>query len=295
MSALIDVDQLRTFIAIVETGSFTKAAEVVHKTQSAVSMQMKRLEERLGKPIFARDGRASKLTEDGERLLDYARRIIKLNVEALAAFDDAELTGRVRLGLPDDYADRYLPEIMARFSRAYPSVELTVMCEPSVELVERIDAQRARSRHRHRLRHARARRRMFRRERLLWVTSNRHSTHLEEPLPLALGRPSCGWRRAAIECLETIGRPHHIALHQRQRQRGRVRGAVGAGGVGVSGIGTAARHARAQSRRTDFPELPGCRVGLVRNPHESLALADALAEHIISSLDNLSEAAQAAE
>jgi DNA-binding transcriptional LysR family regulator len=139
MSALIDVDQLRTFIAIVETGSFTKAAEVVHKTQSAVSMQMKRLEERLGRPIFARDGRASKLTEDGERLLDYARRIIKLNVEALAAFDDAELTGRVRLGLPDDYADRYLPEIMARFSRAYPGVELTIMCEPSVELVDLID------------------------------------------------------------------------------------------------------------------------------------------------------------
>ena len=139
MSALIDVDQLRTFIAIVETGSFTKAAEVVHKTQSAVSMQMKRLEERLGKPIFARDGRASKLTEDGERLLDYARRIIKLNVEALHAFDDAELTGRVRLGLPDDYADRYLPEIMARFSRAYPGVELTVSCQPSSELIALIN------------------------------------------------------------------------------------------------------------------------------------------------------------
>ena len=85
MNALIDVDQLRTFIAIVETGSFTKAADVVHKTQSAVSMQMKRPEERLDRAIFARDGRASKLTEDGERLLDYARRIIKLNVEALAA------------------------------------------------------------------------------------------------------------------------------------------------------------------------------------------------------------------
>src|SRR6266849_9070377 len=140
MNALIDIDQLRTFIAIVETGSFTRAADVVHKTQSAVSMQMKRLEERLGRPIFARDGRASKLTEDGERLLDYARRIVKLNVEALAAFNDAELTGRVRLGVPDDYADRYLPEIMARFSRAYPGVELTVVCEPSTALVDRIDA-----------------------------------------------------------------------------------------------------------------------------------------------------------
>src|SRR5215207_1776506 len=140
MSALIDVDQLRTFIAIVETGSFTRAADIVHKTQSAVSMQMKRLEERLGRAIFARDGRASKLTEDGERLLDYARRIIKLNVEALSAFNDAQLTGRVRLGLPDDYADRYLPEIMARFSRAYPGVELTVICEPSTDLIKHIDA-----------------------------------------------------------------------------------------------------------------------------------------------------------
>src|SRR5438552_14242195 len=139
MTTLLDVDQLRTLIAIAETGSFTRAAEAVHKTQSAVSMQMKRLEERLDRPIFARDGRASKLTEDGGRLLDYARRIIKLNVEAIGAFSDAELSGRVRLGVPDDYADRYLPDIMARFSRAYPGAELTVMCEPTVDLVERID------------------------------------------------------------------------------------------------------------------------------------------------------------
>ena len=177
MSALMDVDQLRTFIAIVETGSFTKAAEIVHKTQSAVSMQMKRLEERLGKPIFARDGRASKLTEDGERLLDYARRIVKLNIEALSAFDDAEFTGRVRLGLPDDYADRYLPEIMARFSRAYPNVELTIMCEPSIELTERIDSNELDLAIITNCETSRASE-TFRRERLLWVTTKRHSIHL---------------------------------------------------------------------------------------------------------------------
>src|ERR1700751_2491724 len=139
MTALLDVDQLRTFIAIAETGSFTRAADVVHKTQSAVSMQMKRLEERVERPIFARDGRASKLTEDGERLLDYARRIVKLNVETLAAFSDEELSGRVRLGVPDDYADRYLPEIMARFSHSYPAVELSVICAAPVHLLELID------------------------------------------------------------------------------------------------------------------------------------------------------------
>src|SRR5229473_2934901 len=139
MNSLLDVDQLRTFLAIVETGSFTRAAEIVHKTQSAVSMQMKRLQERLERPIFARDGRASRLTEDGERLLDYARRIVKLNAEAVNSIANAALSGRVRLGVPDDYADRYLPEIMARFSRSHPLVELTVLCEPTAQLVELID------------------------------------------------------------------------------------------------------------------------------------------------------------
>jgi DNA-binding transcriptional LysR family regulator len=293
MTALIDIDQLRTFIAIVETGSFTKAADIVHKTQSAVSMQMKRLEERLDRPVFARDGRASKLTEDGERLLDYARRIVKLNLEALAAFSDAELTGRARLGVPDDYADRYLPEIMARFSRAYPSVELTVICEPSVDLLERIDAneldlaiitttesQRPVE--------------TFRRERLLWVTSNRHPTHREDPLPLALGRPSCGWRRIALECLETTRRPHRILYTT--SNAGAVAAAVLAGlAVSVLPESGLRPGMRVLNPADGFPELPFCRIGLVRNQHEASALADALAEHIVSSLDNLSEAAQAAE
>jgi DNA-binding transcriptional LysR family regulator len=140
MAILLDIDQLRTFMAIADTGSFTRAADVVFKTQSAVSMQMKRLEERIGKSLFERDGRASRLTEDGERLLDYARRIVKLNLEAVSAFATAELTGRVRLGVPDDYADRYLPEILARFSRSNPRAEVTVICEPSSMLAERIQA-----------------------------------------------------------------------------------------------------------------------------------------------------------
>ncbi len=293
MTALIDIDQLRTFIAIAETGSFTKAADVVNKTQSAVSMQMKRLEERIERPIFARDGRASKLTEDGQRLLDYARRIVKLNIETLAAFSDAELSGRVRLGVPDDYADRYLPEIMARFSRAYPGVELTVVCEPSVDLLERIDAndldlaivtncESKRSSE------------TFRRERLLWVTSNRHPTHLEERVPLALGRPTCSWRRMAIEKLEAIGRDYRLLYAS--SSAGAVAAAVLAGlAVSVLPESGLRPGMRVLSSKDNFPELPECRIGLVRSAHKSSALADALAGHIISSLDNLSEAAQAAE
>jgi DNA-binding transcriptional LysR family regulator len=292
MTVLLDIDQLRTFIAIAETGSFTKAAEVVNKTQSAVSMQMKRLEERIERPIFARDGRASKLTEDGSRLLDYARRLVKLNVETISAFSDAALSGRVRLGVPDDYADRYLPEIMARFSRAYPSVELTVLCEPSVDLLERIDGNEidlAIVTNCESKRTAET----FRRERLLWVTSNRHSTHLEERLPLALGRPSCSWRRTAIERLESVGRPYRVLYSS--SNAGAVAAAV-LSGLAVSVLAESGLRPgmRVLTAAVGFPELPSCRVGLVRNAHDSSTLADALAEHIVSSLDNLSEA-QAAE
>lgn len=293
MTALIDIDQLRTFIAIAETGSFTKAADVVNKTQSAVSMQMKRLEERLERPIFARDGRASKLTEDGSRLLDYARRMVKLNMETIAAFSNEGLSGRVRLGVPDDYADRYLPEIMARFSRAYPGVELSVICEPSVDLLERIDANELDLAIVTNCETKRASE-TFRRERLLWVTSNRHPTHMEERLPLALGRPTCSWRRLAIEHLEKVKRPFRVLYTS--SNAGAVAAAVLAGlAVSVLAESGLRPGMRVLTAAEGFPELPGCRIGLVRNPHESTALADALAEHIISSLDNLTEAAQAAE
>ena len=91
MPAPLDIDQLQTFIAIVDSGSFTRAAEKVFKTQSAVSMQMRRLEERIGKPLFIKDGRTNRLTDEGERLLGYARRMIRLNNETMAAFDDQKL------------------------------------------------------------------------------------------------------------------------------------------------------------------------------------------------------------
>jgi len=287
MTALLDVDQLRTFVAIVETGSFTRAAEVVHKTQSAVSMQMKRLEERLERPIFARDGRASKLTEDGERLLDYARRIVKLNAEALAAFSNPELSGVVRLGVPDDYADRYLPEIMARFSRVYPGVELTVFCEPSIDLIARLDANEIDLAIVTSCESYRASE-IFRQERLLWVTSSRHSAHCDDPLPLALGRPTWDWRKAAMDSLDSLGRAHRLLFSS--GNAGAISAAVLAG-LAVSVLPTSGIRPgmRVLTPTDGFPELPPCRIGLLRNPHERSPLAEALAGHIVSSLDNLSQ------
>lgn len=288
MAALFDADQLRTFVAIAENGSFTRAADLVHKTQSAVSMQMKRLEERVGRPIFARDGRNSRLTEDGERLLDYARRIVKLNLEAVACFAQAALSGHVRLGVPDDYADRYLPEIMARFSNTHPSVELTVVCEPTSELVERIlsaSIDLAIVTHTEKTgRNAQ----IIRRERLLWVSSARHAVHLETPVPLALGRHSCEWRHAALSRLSTAERPHRVLYTS--PNSGAVSAAVLAGlAVSVFPESALRPGMRVLGATEGYPPLPPCDIGLMRNQHEPSLLADALALHIIQGLDNLTE------
>lgn len=293
MTVLLDIDQLRTFIAIAETGSFTKAADVVHKTQSAVSMQMKRLEERVGKPIFARDGRASRLTEEGERLLDYARRIVKLNLEAMASLTSAELSGRVRLGVPDDYADRYLPEIMARFSATHPNVELTVVCDPSIDLIDRIDTgdldlaiiTDCDAIHRDP--------EIIRREQLLWVGSSRHAVHLEEPVPLALGRQTCQWRQEAIAMLQVAGRAFRILYTSSNSTA--VSAAV-LSGLAISVLPESGLRPgmRVLGPSDGFPALAPCRIGLLRNRHEPSVLADALAEHITQGLDNISDNVAAA-
>lgn len=295
MSLMLDIDQLRTFIAIAETGSFTRAADVVHKTQSAVSMQMKRLEERLGKDVFARDGRASRLTEDGERLLDYARRMLKLNNEAVASFNKEELAGRVRLGVPDDYAERYLPEIMAAFSHSNPRVELSVVCEPSPELIERItEGELDLAIITQGERKARLPLEVFRQEQLLWVASQRQFVHGEDPLPLALGRPTCNWRRMAVEALEKAGRRYRVLYSSWNASA--VSAAVMAGlAVSVLPESAVRPGMRVLGIADNFPPLGVTTIGLMRSPHERSALADALAAHVIQALDNLTERVAAAE
>ena len=137
---MLDTDQLRSFLAIVDSGSFTKAAERVHKTQSAVSMHIRRLEEQLGCALFVKQGRGAKLTAEGESLIDYARRIIQVEAGAVAALSRKGLRGSVRLGIPDDYAESFLAEVLGRFNRRHPLVEVSATCESSTELAAQISA-----------------------------------------------------------------------------------------------------------------------------------------------------------
>ena len=285
MPHMLDIDQLRTFVAIADTGSFTRAADIVHKTQSAVSMQMKRLEERIGRGIFERDGRASKLTEDGERLLDYARRIVRLNTECVSSFADTDLVGRVRLGLPDDYADRYLPEILATFSRSNPRAEVTVMCEPTPMLVDRMrdgELDLAIITHLD----GKSTSEVVRIEQLLWVASARHCIHDEATVPLALGRHTCMWRSAATNALSDRGRPFRVAYVSWNSTA--VTAAVLAGlAVSVLPESAVKPGMRILGARDGFPPLPSCKIGLMREAAGINILADALASQIRDSLDNL--------
>lgn len=291
-AAPLDLDQLQTFISIADFGSFTRAAEEVHRTQSAVSMQMRRLEERVGKPLFEKDGRTNRLTEDGERLLAYARRLIRLNRETLAAFDDASLEGHIRIGTPDDYADRFLPEIMARFLRSNPRVELSVVCEPTANLVEQIKRGQLDIAL---ITHDDARgSEVVRREPLLWVSSMNHEVHQEDILPLALGRPSCLWRRTACDVLDQMNRDYRIIFTSWSAT---VIMAAVLSGLAVSVLPECALRPgmRILGESDGFGALPDCRIGILRGHSSQPQIVDALARHISESLDNISVVPPAVE
>lgn len=286
MLPVLDNDHLRTLIAIAETGSFTRAAEIVHKTQSAVSMQIRRLEERLGRAIFAKEGRAARLTEDGDRLLDYAYRMIRLNDEAVASFRQERLTGSVKLGVPDDYAERYLPQILARFTASNPGIEVVVVCEPTPCLVANLEAceiDMAIITHSQK----RAVGEILREEKLLWVTSQRHCTHEQRPVPLALGRDTCDWRRAATMRLNQKNTGFRVLYTSWNSS---AVGAVVLAGLAVGVLPESAIRPgmRVLTDEDGFPELPTVKIALLRNPVSRDHVADALADYIVQSLDNLS-------
>lgn len=284
MPPLLDNDHLRSLVAIAETGSFTRAAEIVHKTQSAVSMQIRKLEERLGRAIFIKEGRVAKLSPDGERLLDYAYRMLRLNDEAMATFRTKQLTGSVKLGVPDDYAERYLPEILARFTASNPGIEVAVICEPTPSLVANLDAceiDMAIITHSKR----RGVGEIIREEKLLWVASARHCTHEQRPIPLALGRDTCDWRRSAVTGLEAQGVPYRILYTS---WNSAAVGAVVLAGLAVGVLPESAIRTgmRVLGEAEGFPPLPSVAIALLRNQQRRDHVTNALADHILQSLDN---------
>lgn len=135
----LSIDQLRSFMMIAEHGSYTKAAEKLFRTQPAISLQMKRLEEQLGAPLFARVGRESRLTEAGRMLIGYARRIIELNQEAIGRLSVVEAAGTVKIGVLEEVTLRPLVGLLTRFGRLCTKIKIELEVSTSWELVKRIE------------------------------------------------------------------------------------------------------------------------------------------------------------
>jgi DNA-binding transcriptional LysR family regulator len=288
--ALLDADQLKTLVAIADTGSFTRAASDVNKTQAAVSMQMRRLEETAGRRLFVKNGRQNRLTPDGQHLLDYARRIIRLNNEAMALLNEPELAGFVRIGTPDDYAERFLPPIFAGFSRTHPFVVVVVACESSSALMEKIHEGKidlAIATHKDCGSHGE----VIRRERLCWVTSPRHKVEEMDTIPLALGAANCSWRADATQALDQVKRPHRI-LYSSPSAAALTAAVLSGLAISVLPESAVRPGMRRLAGDEGFPELPHCDIALLRAPANQSSSVDALADHIVESLTNLDFSSQ---
>jgi DNA-binding transcriptional LysR family regulator len=275
---MLDTDQLRSFLAIVDCGSFTRAAERVHKTQSAVSMHIRRLEEQLGCALFVKHGRGARLTAEGERLIEFARRIIQVEAGALAALSRKGLRGAVRLGIPDDYAESFLAEIVARFNRRHPLVEVSVVCEASTELAAQVavgalelalvtDHEGINGLE------------LLREEPLVWVAAERFRLEEGAPIPLALGSATCIWRRATETALTaTPGLTRARFFSKNFTAIGTVvRAGLAATILPASMVGPGLR---LLGRDEGLPELPLTRMGLIHAPGRPTEEASALAEAI---------------
>lgn len=263
MQTLLDLDQLRTFLLIAETGSFTKTADSVFRTQSAISMQIRRLEERIGNPLFARDGRTLQLTPHGEKLLTYARRLLELNHETITSFRTEKIQANIRVGLPDIYLEHMIEDALQPIFRDYPAIETIIQCEPTDSLIENIRrgildlaliVQPA----------GQKRSEILNSSRFVWVTSAENSPHEQTTLPLALNRPNCSWRKLLTDALNTIQREYRIVLSTTST-RSIVMAVRSGSAITILPENMVSSGMRILTEEEGFPKLPSGALSLIRS------------------------------
>ncbi|WP_017940085.1 LysR family transcriptional regulator [Zestomonas thermotolerans] len=272
----IDSELLRTFVAIADYGGFTRAADALNRTQSAVSMQMKRLEEDvLQRPLFERDGRQVRLTAEGQVLLGYARRILKLHGEVLNTLRQPHMVGSVRIGTPDDYVMRFLPGILSRFAQSFPLIQVEVHCEPSSQLLQRHDLDltivtREPGKEIGQL---------LRQEHIVWAEAQGFSPHEQEPLPLAMFNTECFCRDWACNALDAMERDYRIAYTSPSLSA--IMAVVSAGlAVTAQLQSLIPPDMRIIGQAEGLPPMPMASIVLLRNPRSQSEVTETLAEHI---------------
>lgn len=279
----LDLDLLRCFVTIAETGSFTRAGERLGRTQSTISLQVKRLEDQLGRAVFARTPRSLRLTAEGERLLGPARQLLRLNDTAIAELFEPDVTGRVRIGVPEDFATAHLPAVLAAFTKAHPLVELEVTCDLTLNLLARFhegafDLALVKREPSAPLEGVRVWR-----EPLVWVARDGRATAGLATVPLVVSPEPCVYRKRAIDALEAVGRKWRVAYTSTSLAGSQ--SAVNAGlGVTVLPREMVPPYLTAVTEDPDLPPLYDTEIALIEAPGLS-PTAHRLAQHIIAALE----------
>jgi DNA-binding transcriptional LysR family regulator len=283
MSLELPIDLLQTFSTVAETGSFTRAGEVQHITQSAVSMQMKRLEGIVGHRLFEKKGRSFFLTQAGETLLEHGFRILAAHNEAVAAFANPDLIGRVRFGCGEDYASRSLPSVLSSFRKAFPSIRVDIHCSLSFNLKESLlkeeldlclldgvgDGGR-----------------LVHREPVVWAASRTGSAHTQDPLPLAVYHMGCAYRKWAQEELRKLDKRYWVAFVSPSISS--ILAAVKAG-LAVAPLGASSLDDSLRTLGTEhgFPLLPVSDVTLHQSRSADNQLVSSFAGYVVESFRRL--------
>lgn len=281
---LLDLDLLKTLVAIADTGSFSAAANIVHRTPSAISMQVKKIEDILGRPVFVRDSRSVSLTSDGAFLLEHAKRMLALNRDALARFIQPDVRGVVRLGAPDDAAERFLPAMLRRFAESHPCVTVDAVVDGSGRMAEMVRGGRldlsiitceagfddggAE---------------ILMREKLVWAMCRGGMAASKDPLPISVWEEGCVWRKAGVDGLNACNRAWRVAFQSAHisGQRAAIKADLAVAPIPISSLGDDIVEVPA---KFGLPKLPDYALGMLVAPDPTPAVL-AAANHLRASFD----------
>ena len=278
----LPTELLRTYVTVVELGGFTAAAELLGRTQPAISLQVKRLEELLGYGLLVRQGQRTDQSRAGKLLYPYAKQILALNDEALAQLTTASVGGNIHFGIPSEFATRLLPKIVGRFSQVYPNVSLEVTSALSQELLEEKKRQQydlILALHHEPIKYGD----LVKYDELVWLSSDSHDVHLQDPLPLIVAPDGCKYRERAIQQLKQHKRRWRI-VYTNSDLAG-IQAAVAEGlGVTVLAKSTVPDQMRQLKPSDKLPKLGSIGISLLTQGQQMNKATEYLIEYVKASL-----------
>lgn len=281
----LPTDLLRTFVTVAELGGFTRAGDVLGRSQPAISLQVKRLEEMVNMSLFLREKNSLTLTDGGQHLFEYARKILSLNDEAVASLIKPKIKGNVHLGIPNEFAASFLPDILRRFAQSHPEVEVQVTCDLSVNLLKE---QKQKPFDLVLALHLELEPECSActwTEEVVWVGAPGSTVQAKNPLPLIVAPDGCVYRSRVISTLDERERPWRIA-YSSPNFSGIYAGVLAGLGITAVARSTVPEGLRILGTAERLPRLPEVKMGLHYDRNTISPAAQRLAEYICTHIDN---------